>query len=92
MTEADLMVAVFPEEEGEPLLEPGPAEHSEDSPEAEAGHPALLRRIQQLYTKIVFALLFRKIYQDRVRSHAPSIRSHRGTKVDFQPMRRTGLH
>jgi hypothetical protein len=58
------MVAMFPEEEGEPLLEPGPAEHGEDSPEAEAGHPALLRRIQQLYTKIVFALLLRKIYQD----------------------------
>ncbi len=58
------MVAMFPEEEGEPLLEPGPAEHGEDSPEAEAGHPALLRRIQQLYTKIVFVLLLRKIYQD----------------------------
>jgi hypothetical protein len=75
------MVAVFSEEEGEPLLEPGPTEHGEDSPEAEAGHSALLRRIQQLYTKIVFALLLRKIDQDRVRCHAPSIRSNRGTKV-----------
>jgi hypothetical protein len=84
MTEPNLMVAVFLEEEGEPLLEPGPAEHSEDSPEAEAGHPALLRRIQQLYTSHKDRLcssVKKDLSRPRVRSHDPSIRSHRGTKV-----------
>ena len=81
------MVAMFPEEEGEPLLEPGPAEHGEDSPEAEAGHPALLRRIQQLDTKAhgckdrLCSSVKKDLSRPRVRSHAPSILSHRGTKV-----------
>ncbi len=46
----------------------------------------------------VYSLPTRRYVMNGVRSHAPSIRSHRGTKVvwqDFQPMRvrrRTGLH
>ena len=79
------MVAMFPEEEGEPLLEPGPAEHGEDSPEAEAGHPALLRRIQQLYTsykdRLCSSVKKDLSRQSPLHCHAPSIRSHRGTKV-----------
>ena len=47
---SDLLVGVFPEEEGEPLPEPGPAEDSQHSPQPQAGHPALLRRVQQLQT------------------------------------------